>query len=115
MPVVGDFAGAHALRSIGRFLEEQGERISSFYVSNVEFYLMRSGRFASYVENVRALPLQDDSLFIRAYFDYGLSHPARLPGHRSTVLLQRVPRFLALYDSRAYRSYWDVCTLDYMP
>ena len=114
VPVVGDFAGPHALRSIGRFLEEQGERVSALYVSNVEFYLLRSGRFDSYVENVRALPLQNDSLFIRAYFDYGLSHPARLPGHRSTVLLQRVPRFLALYDTQAYRSYWDVCTVDYM-
>jgi hypothetical protein len=26
-----------------------------------------------------------------------------------------VPRFLALYDTQAYRSYWDVCTVDDMP
>lgn len=115
IPVVGDLAGPHALKAIGHFLEERDESISAFYVSNVEFYLMRAGRFSSYVDNVRALPLHDDSLFIRAYFDYGLSHPARIRGHRSTVLLQRVPRFLALYDAQAYRSYWDVCTVDYMP
>lgn len=115
IPVVGDFAGPHALRAIGEFLKERGEWVSAFYVSNVEFYLLRSGRFQAYVENIRSLPLGQDSLFIRAYFDYGLSHPARLPGHRSTVIMQRMPRFLALYDAQAYRSYWDVCTLDYVP
>jgi hypothetical protein len=115
VPVVGDLAGPHALKAIGQFLKERGESVSAFYVSNVEFYLMRAGQFSAYVENVRALPFDEDSLFIRAYFDYGLSHPARLRGHRSTVLLQRVPRFLALYDAQAYRSYWDVCTVDYMP
>lgn len=114
VPVVGDFAGPHALRAIGRFLEEQGEDVSAFYVSNVEFYLMRSGRFRAYVDNLRSLPAGEDSLLVRAYFDYGLSHPERLPGHRSTILLQRISRFLTLYDSDAYHSYWDVCTMDYM-
>ena len=56
LPVIGDFAGEHALRSIGRFVEEQGETVTAFYVSNVEFYLIRSGVFPTYVENVRALP-----------------------------------------------------------
>jgi hypothetical protein len=114
VPVVGDFAGSHAFAAIGAFLREQGETVSAFYVSNVEFYLMRAGRFGKYVANIRSLPLTDDSLFIRAYFDYGLAHPARLPGHRSTVVLQKMKRFLGLYDTQAYRSYWDVCTIDTM-
>lgn len=114
VPVVGDFAGSHALRAVGEFLKEQGETVSTFYVSNVEFYLIHSGLLAAYAENVRALPLRPDSLFIRSYFDYGNSHPARLPGYRSTLVLQRIPRFLDLFDSDAYRSYWDICTLDYL-
>jgi hypothetical protein len=114
VPVVGDFAGSHALRAVGKLLKEQGETVTTFYVSNVEFYLFRSGRFAAYVKNVRSLPLRQDSLFIRSYFDYGNAHPARLPGYRSTMVLQRIPRFLDLFDSGAYRSYWDVCTLDYL-
>jgi hypothetical protein len=114
VPVVGDFAGSHTLRAIGDFLEERGETVSAFYVSNVEFYLMRTERFGAYVDNVRSLPLNGNSLFIRAYFDYGHAHPARLPGHRSTVVLQRIRNFLGLYDARAYRSYWDVCAVDYM-
>jgi hypothetical protein len=80
----------------------------------VSFYLFRAGRFEAYVENIKSLPLRDDAVFIRAYFDYGLSHPERLSGHRSTLLLQPVPRFLSLFDSGAYRSYWDVCTVDYL-
>lgn len=114
VPVVGDFAGPHALRAVGKFLREQGETVSAFYVSNVEFYLIRSGRLATYVENVRSLPLRQDSVFIRAYFDYGNAHPASLPGHRSTVLLQRMPLFLNLFDRGAYGNYWDISTLDYL-
>ena len=114
VPVVGDFAGGHALRAVGDFLRERGETVSAFYVSNVEFYLLRAGGFRQYVDNVRSLPLTEDSLFIRAYFDYGLNHPAAMPGHRSTTILQRIPRFLSLYDSGSLRNYWDICTMDYL-
>ncbi len=113
VPVVGDFAGPHALKAVGDFAREQGERVTAFYVSNVEFYLLRGSRFASYVENVRALPLAESSQFIRAYFSYGYPHPAALAGHRSTLVRQRIDRFLELYDRGAYEDYWDVSTLDY--
>ncbi len=114
VPVVGNFAGGHALRAVGDFLRERGETVSVFYVSNVEFYLLRAGGFEQYVENVRSLPLTEDSLFIRAYFDYGLNHPAAMPGHRSTMVLQRIPSFLSLYDSGSFRNYWDISTMDYL-
>ena len=115
VPVVGDFAGEHALRSIGRFVEEQGETVTAFYVSNVEFYLMRNGVFPAYVENLRSWPLADSAQFIRAYFSYGYPHPQALPGHRSTLVRQLVTRFLELYDDGAFRNYWDVSTMDYEP
>ena len=114
VPVVGDFAGPHALRAIARFARERGETVRAFYVSNVEFYLIRNGSFGAFVENVRELPLEPDSVFIRAYFDYGRSHPARVPGHRSTTVLQPIPRFLALYDAGAFHSHWDVSTLGHL-
>jgi hypothetical protein len=114
VPVVGDFAGPGALRAVGSFLRGRGEVVSAFYVSNVEFYLIRAGRFEDFADNVAALPVSERSLFIRAYFDYGLPHPAELPGERSTTILQRIPRFLALHRSGAYRTFWDVCTVDYL-
>jgi hypothetical protein len=114
IPVVGDFAGPHALRAIGRWVRERGLTVSAFYTSNVEFYLLRNDAFERFIANVRELPTKPDSLLIRACFDYGRSHPAELPGHRSATLLQRIPRFLELNAAGSYTSYWDVCTLDYL-
>lgn len=115
IPIVGDFSGPHALRAVGEFAREQGERVTAFYVSNVEFYLMRNGSFPAYVENVRSLPRSESSQFIRAYFSYGYPHPAALPGQRSTLVRQKMDRFFELYDKGSYSSFWDVSTLDYEP
>ncbi len=115
IPVVGDFAGDHALRKIGELVEEQGETVSAFYVSNVEFYLIRNEVFSKYVDNVRTLPLGEDSQFIRAYFGYGQPHPAGLAGHRSTLVRQKMRRFLELFDQGAFYNYWAVSVLDYEP
>ncbi len=115
VPLIGDFSGVHALRAVGDFLRERGQTVSAFYVSNVEFYLLRAGGFEQYVENIRSLPLHEDSLVIRAYFDYGRAHPAGLPGHRSTTILQGIPRFLDLYDAGVYHNYWEISTIDYLP
>ena len=112
VPVTGSFAGAHALRAIGGWLRERGLTVSAFYTSNVEFYLMRDHAFDRFVANLRELPIRPDSLMIRACFDYGRRHPARLPGHRSVTVLQRLSRFLELHQAGAYTSAWDVCTVD---
>jgi hypothetical protein len=114
VPVVGDFAGPQALPAIGRWVGDHGLTVSAFYASNVEFYLMRNHAFERFVSNVRALPSRPDSVLIRACFDYGRSHPAELPGYRSATLLQRLPRFLELYQAGSYTTDWDVCTLDYL-
>jgi hypothetical protein len=114
VPVVGDFAGPDALRNVGRWVREHGLTVSAFYTSNVEFYLMRNRVFDRFVANVRELPHGPDSVIIRACFDYGRSHPLELPGHRSVLLLQRLPRFLELAGNGSYSSDWDVCTADYL-
>jgi len=114
VPVVGDFAGPEALRAIGEWVRTRGLTVSTFYTSNVEFYLMRNHVFDRFVANVRELPSGPDTVIIRACFDYGRTHPAELPGHRSVMLLQRLPRFLELYQAGAYTSDWDVCTVDYL-
>jgi len=102
------------LRGIGRWVREHGLTVSAFYTSNVEFYLVRDRTFPRFVANVRELPHAPDSVIIRACFDYGRTHPLEMPGHRSVLLLQRLPRFLELYDAGSYSSDWDVCTADYL-
>jgi hypothetical protein len=71
LPVVGDFAGPKAVRSVARFLEDHGAVVSVFYISNVEGYLMNTEQKkntlgAAYFNNVAALPLDSGSKFIRA-------------------------------------------------
>lgn len=114
IPVVGDLAGDHAVRAVARFLRERGETVGTFYTSNVEFYLLGDGRYRSFVENVRALPITNESVLLRAWFDYGLPHPTSDGRERSTMVLQRIRRFLELDESNPYRDYWDVCSRDYL-
>jgi hypothetical protein len=114
VPVVGDFAGPRALRGIGTWVREHGLSVSAFYTSNVEFYLLRNDAFERFAANVGELPTGPDSVLIRACFNYGRTHPAALPGHRSVLLLQRLPRFLELARSGTYTSDWDLCTADYL-
>lgn len=113
IPVVGDFAGPKALRAIGEYLKGLGETLSVFYVSNVEFYLIQNGVFERYAENVRQLPISDQSLFIRAYFRF--PHPERRPGYVSATLLQRIRRFIQNHSVGKYQSYQDVGLTDYLP
>jgi hypothetical protein len=109
IPIVGDFAGSHALRTVGAFLKENGLRVSVFYTSNVEFYLFGQPSWTRYMSNLRAIPFSDDSVFIRSYFPtYGRSHPLNMPGHRSTSLVSPVLPFLSAYDARRIVDYWDV-------
>ena len=74
VPIVGNFAGPKALRSVGQFIREHGETVSAFYVSNVEQYLFQDGIWPEFARNVAALPLDESSVFIRSVssrFGYG--------------------------------------------
>jgi hypothetical protein len=109
IPIVGDFAGTHALRHVAAFLKSNGLRVSAFYTSNVEFYLFGASGWERFVANVQALPWTDDAVFIRAYFPtYGRRHPLNMPGHRSTSLVQPVSRFVNDYIGHRLPTYWDV-------
>ena len=75
VPVVGDFAGPKAIRSIGEYLRECGTVVSTFYTSNVETYLFIStttgftptpnGGWRRYFENLSTLPMNDSSVLVR--------------------------------------------------
>src|SRR5207247_8893757 len=68
IPIVGDFAGTHALRAVAAFLKANGLRVSTFYTSNVEFYLFGAAGWERFVANVHAFPIHDYSVFICAFF-----------------------------------------------
>ena len=77
VPVVGDFAGPKALRSVGQYLAEHGATVTVFYVSNVEQYLFQNGVAAAFYANVATLPLDDDSAFLRSARGLDVLDPIR--------------------------------------
>ena len=66
VPIVGDFAGPKALRSVGAYLRQHGVVVGAFYTSNVEQYLFRSEAAPAFYANVATLPTDKDSVFIRS-------------------------------------------------
>lgn len=113
IPVVGDFGGKKALTAVGDYLKKNGLAVTAFYTSNVEQYLFGSESFQAFAENVRKLPVNDRSLFIRAVAGR-MPHPARLSGHRLATLLQQMTVFLKDFDQGVYQSYYDLVTTHYI-
>jgi len=66
VPLVGNFAGPKAIRSVGQYVKDKGGIVSAFYLSNVEMYLAQDGLTTAFCRNVAALPLDAASTFIRS-------------------------------------------------
>jgi len=67
VPVVGDFAGPKAIRTVGKYLKEHNAVVSAMYCSNVEQYLFRQNDdWSRFYGNVATLPLDANSSFIRS-------------------------------------------------
>lgn len=109
IPIVGDFAGPKALKAVGAFLKKNGLMVSTFYTSNVEYYLFENSEWRPFVNNIRTLPVSEDAVFIRAYFsNAGGVHPQNVPGHRSTTLLQSMQQFLRDESAGRIKTYFDI-------
>src|SRR5262252_6263318 len=52
VPVVGDFAGPRAIRSVGGYRKSHGATVSAVYLSNVEQFLYQDGKWAAFCRNV---------------------------------------------------------------
>lgn len=66
VPVVGNFGGPKALRAVGKYMKEHGATVGAYYLSNVEQYLDQQGLWPAFCANVAALPLDEQSTFIRS-------------------------------------------------
>ncbi len=103
VPLVGNFAGPKALRSVGAFLQARGGRVTTYYTSNVEQYFFQDGLWTAFAENLAALPVDESSTLIRSCFN-----SCSNGGFRSWSLLDSIPSLVE--DARAGRiqMYWDV-------
>ena len=115
IPVTGDFAGETALKNIADYTRKQGDTISAFYLSNVEYYLVPDGLMPGFAENVKRLPITDKSVLIRAFVNLSsAAHPARVDNELMTTLMQYISSFKRLSDEGRYREYLGVGTADYL-
>ena len=112
IPVVGDFAGDQAFRRLGRLLESRRQTVTTFYVSNVEFYLFRQRKWSAFVDNVQQLPTSEASIFIRAYANLHRPHPEMVDDHITVSLVQSIHSFLRSARDGRYRNLWDVVTAE---
>jgi hypothetical protein len=112
VPIVGDFSGPHALKELGKFLKEKDEKITVFYASNVEQYLIRDMTWPNFIDNLKQLPFDDRAVFIRTHRSNYVPHPEEVPGYQFTQILQRVKPFLDSIPPGKSLSYWEIVTTD---
>jgi hypothetical protein len=112
VPIVGDFAGGKALRSVAGYLAMHAARVSVFYTSNVEQYLFQNRVNVPFYENVAALPTDTSSLFIRS-FPYTVSATIlpRTSRSRLAQTFSTIDAVLQAHRAGALRTYGDLAAL----
>jgi hypothetical protein len=113
VPVVGDFAGAKAIRGVGQYLKDNKLHVMAFYLSNVEQYLFnQSDDWRKFFANVATLPIDSTSTFIRSSFNGWGPRTAQMYASymRSQQLLASIADQLKLYNEGKILSYADVLT-----
>lgn len=110
LPIVGDFGGKHALSAVAADMRVRRLVLGAFYTSNVEQYLFDARTYGTFVDSVTAMPRDEKSLLVRAWFDQGTKHPAQRSGHRTTQVAIPANAFVARAEKKPFRSYWAVVT-----
>ena len=109
VPLVGDFAGDKAIRTVGQYVREHSATVTAFYTSNVEQYLFQSDDWKKFFSNVATLPVDSSSTFIRAVFNFN-TQPSNTgtPGPRSKTMLASIVEQVQAFTEGRIQSYWDV-------
>ena len=110
IPIVGDFGGEKAIRAVGGYLTEHGATVNYFYTSNVEQYLFQNDAWRRYYASVAALPIDENSTLIRAYFDAGFVFPPGIvtPDLHSVQRLDFIRSLVKAFDAGEIGTYQDV-------
>ena len=110
VPVVGDFAGSKAIRTVAAYLKEHDAFVSAFYLSNVEQYLFQQNDdWSRFYRNVETLPIDATSMFIRSVFNGQVGNfQANVYGLRSASVLGSIPEHLKAFSAGEVRMYSDV-------
>lgn len=111
VPLVGDFAGSKALRSVSAFLKAHRASVTAFYLSNVEQYLFQDpDNWRKFYSNAATLPIDSSSLFIRSVFN-GMTYnrdQSLGPYMRSQQMLAPIMDQLRAFSDGRLLQYLDV-------
>jgi len=107
IPLVGDFAGPKALSRLGDYFRRLELTLGVFYISDVEFFLLRAGKFAAYIANLARLPWAERAVIVRTS-TREIVHPERVPGDSSTTIIRPVARLLAEGQAGSIRTVHDL-------
>src|SRR5262249_56446196 len=108
VPLVGDFAGPKAIRSVAEYLKEHNAVLTVFYTSNVEQYLFQDEEnWKNFYSNVGSLPLDSSSMFIRYVLNSWRF------SRRSRTLLSPIDDIVRAYEQGRIRSYYDVVDMSW--
>jgi hypothetical protein len=111
VPLVGDVSAQRPLGAIATELHHRGLTVRTFYISNVEQYLIGQPSYDGWLRNLQQLPHDERTLLLRNYLDQGRPHPLQAPGQRSTSLAHRLSEFLRISSSaQRPKSYFDIAT-----
>jgi len=93
IPITGNFTSPTTLPELADWLRARHLAVSVFYLSDVEFFLIRSGQYPTFAAHLARLPWSEAALLIRTS-TREIPHPDRLPGASSTSIIRPVARFL---------------------
>jgi len=106
VPLVGDFAGARAIRSVASYLKERKATVTAFYLSNVEQYLFNQGDdWSKFYTNASQLPLDTSSTFIRSVFNGMGTYGGFMRGEQ---MLASILAQTKAFKEGKLQSYWEV-------
>jgi hypothetical protein len=114
VPLVGDFGGPKAIRTVGQYLKDHDAKVSTFYLSNVEQYLFQDDVWSSFYGNVATLPIDASSQFIRTANQGNIRGQVRGGfGMRFVTLLSPISEVLSAFRDGQVRGYNDVLRLSH--
>ena len=117
VPVVGNFAGPKAIRTVAQYLKDHHAVVSAFYTSNVEQYLFQQDdEWSRFYKNVATLPLDSTSTFIRSIgggFRGGYSNatPQMRYGGRLASVTSSIQDLLKAFNDGKIQWYGDVISM----
>ena len=113
VPLVDNFAGPKAIRSVGKYLKDHDAIVSAFYTSNVEQYLFQDGIYDKFYDNVKTLPLDASSTFLRSGRPNGGGGGGF--GGGLVSMLSSIQDVLKAYDTGKLHTWNDVIDISRIP